>query len=386
MNKKITIIIPCLNEEKVIGDVIKDSWIGLNNDKINNQVLIVDSGTDDSEKIAKSLGADVLKTPRRGLGRAYIDAIPHIKGDYVVMGDADGTYDFKETPNFIKKLDEGYEFIMGTRTKGWIEKGARPPLHRYFGAPITNWIFNLVYGSNFSDIHCGLRAMTKNALVRMNLKSQSWQYASEMIIKSIQMNFKRTEVPIRFYKDKHGRIPHLRQGWLTPWKAGWISLQMMFTHRADFFLFRPGIILAFLGLLTVISLSLGPFYIFSIHFMLLGMTLAVLGTVSILMGIVAKAIYDPSGRKIKKYLKIFKYNKSFLLSVILFIIGVLFTFPLIGDFISFGYNLPSGIQDKYYLSVTGLTLIIISFINFTFALLLHALSERLIDTQPAKEQ
>ena len=337
------------------------------------------------KKSPRELGAYVLKTPKRGLGRAYIDSIPHIKGDYVIMGDADRTYDFKETPNFIKKLDEGYEYVMGTRTKGWIEKGSRPPLHRFFGAPITNWIFNLVYGSNFSDIHCGMRAMTKDALVRMKLKSQSWQYASEMIIKSIQMNFKSTEVPIRFYKDKHGRIPHLRQDWLTPWKAGWISLQMMFTHRADFFLFRPGIILLFLGLLAVIPLSFGPFSIFSIHFMLLGMTLAVLGTVSIFMGIIARAIYDPSGNKMKKYLKIFPYNKSFLLSAVLFMIGVLFTLPLVGDFISFGYKLPNGVQDKYYLSVTGLTLIIISFVIFTSTLLLHALSERLNETQSAKK-
>ena len=375
-NKKITILIPCINEGKIIGDVIKDSWIGLNNDKANNQVLIIDSGTDDSEEIAKSLGADVLKTPKRGLGRAYIDSIPHIKGEYVVMGDADGTYDFKETPNFTKKLDEGFEYVMGTRTKGWIEKGSRPPLHRFFGAPITNWIFNLVYGSNFSDIHCGMRAMTKDALVKMKLKSQSWQYASEMIIKAIQLHFKTTEVPIRFYKDKHGRVPHLRQGWLTPWKAGWISLQMMFTHRADFFLYRPGITLAFLGLITVLSLSFGPFYIFSIHFMLLGMTLAVLGTTSIFMGMIAKTIYDPSGKKIKKYMKIFQYNNSFFVSLGLFLIGVFLSLPLIMDFISFGYKLPNGVQDKYYLSVTGLTLIIISFTNFTFTLLLHALSER----------
>ncbi|MDD5489268.1 MAG: glycosyltransferase family 2 protein [Candidatus Moranbacteria bacterium] len=381
MNKKITIVIPCLNEGKVIGEVIRDSWIGLGNDKINNQVLIIDSGTDDSEEIAKSLGADVLKTPKRGLGRAYIDAIPHIKGDYVVMGDADGTYDFKETPNFTKKLDEGYEYVMGTRTKGWIEKGSRPPLHRFFGAPVTNWIFNLVYGSNFSDIHCGMRAMTKVALVKMKLKSQSWQYASEMIIKAMQLGLKTTEVPIRFYKDKHGRIPHLRQGWLTPWKAGWISLQMMFTHRADFFLFRPGILLLFLGLLAVVSLSFGPVYIFSIHFMLLGMTLTILGAVSIFMGLVAKAIYDPSGKKMKKYMKFFQYNKSFLASLVLIIIGIFFTLPLVSDFISFGYNLSSGLQDKYYLSVTGLTLIIIAFVNFTFTLLLHSLSERLQENQ-----
>jgi hypothetical protein len=293
------------------------------------------------------------------------------------MGDADGTYDFKETPNFTKKMNEGYEFVMGTRTKGWVEKGSRPPLHQYFGAPITNWIFNFVFGSKFSDIHCGLRAMTKDALIKMDLKSQSWEYASEMIVKSIQMKFKTMEVPIRFYKDKHGRVPHLQQGWLTPWKAGWISLRFMFIHKADFFLFKPGIALMIIGLVIVIPLSFGPFLIFSLYSMLLGMTVSILGLIAFSMGILAQISYDYSGERTKRWLRVFEYDRAVILSLILFVIGVLLITPLLHDYFSYGFRLPVGIKTSYYPSVTGLLLIIASFINFTFSLLLNAVSERI---------
>ncbi len=324
MSKTITIVIPCLNEEKLIEEVVKDCWIGLKNDR-KHQVLIMDSGTDKSGEIAKNLGADVVKIPKDGLGQAYIDSIPYIKGDYVIMGDADGTYDFKEIDDFVKKLDRGYEFVMGSRTRGWIEKGARPKLHQYFGAPITNWIFNLVYGSNFSDIHCGLRAMTKDALIKMRLQSQYWEYASEMIIKAIHLKLKATEVPIKFYKDKHGRVPHLQRGFFTPWFSGWVSLKAMFTYGANFFLYRPGIVLTSLGLLIVLPLSFGPISIFSMHFMLLGVTATILGFVSFTMGILASILYDYSGDSLKKWLKVFEYNKSVLTSLLLFILGVAMT-------------------------------------------------------------
>ena len=216
MAKKISIVIPCLNEEVVIGEVIKDCWIGLDNNH-DNQILIVNSGTDGSAKIARDLGAEILDVPRNGLGQAYLDAIPHIKGEYIIMGDADGTYDYKETGNFVKKLDEGYEFVMGTRMNGWIEKNAMPKLHQYFGTPLTTWILNRLFGLNFSDIHCGMRAMTKEALIKIDLKSRSWEYASEMVVKAGLLKLKTAEVPIHFYKDKNGRLSHhKRSGWIMP--------------------------------------------------------------------------------------------------------------------------------------------------------------------------
>jgi len=323
------------------------------------------------------LGADVVKVPKAGLGQAYIDSIPYITGDYVVMGGADGTYDFKEIDPFIKKLDKGYEFVMGTRTKGWIEKGSRPALHQYFGAPITNWIFNLVYGSKFSDIHCGLRAMTRDAFERMRLQSTHWEYASEMIIKSMHLRLRTTEVPIKFYKDRHGRVPHLQTGFLTPWFSGWISLKAMFIFGANFFLYRPGILMMIVGFLAVMALTLGPIGRFSMHFMLLGLTIAILGFVAFTMGILASSLYDYSDKNIKKWLKVFEYNRSVIVSLVLFIAGIFLTYPLLKDYFQNNFALPFGIKNEYYSSVTGLLFIIVSFVNFTFSLLLHALDKRL---------
>jgi len=326
MEKTITIIIPCLNEEKVIGDVIKDCWIGLKNDK-RHQVLIMDSGTDKSGEIAESLGADVVKTPKRGLGHAYIDSIPHIKGDYVFMGDADGTYDFKEIDPFVKKLDKGYEFVMGTRMKGWIEKGAMPPLHRYFGTPLTTWILDKLFHLNFSDIHCGLRAMTKPALIKIDILSKSWEYASEMVIKAGLLRLKTAEVPIKFYKDKNGRVSlHKRAGWFSPWYAGWINLKVMFLYAPNFIFFFPGIVLLILGILTTLASILGYVENMSYHFVILGITLISVGYLSIQLGIISKLFSNLNKYykdKITLYMeRNFTYDKGMTYGIISIIVGL----------------------------------------------------------------
>ncbi len=155
---------PCLNEEICIGEFVDWCREGLGEVGRPGQILIVDSSTDRSPEIAEAHGAEVLRVPRRGLGRAYIDALPHIRGDYVIMGDCDLTYDFREIKPFVDKLDEGHDFVMGSRFAGYIEPGAMPKLHRYFGTPLTTWILNVIYGSRYSDIHCGMRALTREAL------------------------------------------------------------------------------------------------------------------------------------------------------------------------------------------------------------------------------
>src|SRR5258708_38305927 len=145
-------------------------------------------------------------------------------------------YDFREIAPFLEKFWQGNEFIMGSRFKGHIAEGAMPALHRYFGTPVTTWILNSLYSSKFSDIHCGMRGITRDALVRMDIQSHSWEYASEMVLKSVQMELRTAEVPVRFLKDQDGRVSHhKRAGWLSPWLAGWINLRSMLVHGAEFF-------------------------------------------------------------------------------------------------------------------------------------------------------
>ena len=138
---------------------------------------------------------------------------------------------------------------MGNRFAGSIEPGAMPKLHRYFGTPVTTWILNLIYGSKYSDIHCGMRALTREALARIRLESQSWEYASEMVLKAALLKLRVAEVPVKFYKDRDGRVSHhKRAGWLSPWVAGWINLKAMFLYAPDCFVRRPGWVLLTLGL------------------------------------------------------------------------------------------------------------------------------------------
>jgi len=154
---ELSIVVPALNEEVTVGQFVEWCRQGISKAGIRAEIIIVDSSSDRTPEIALAAGARVLRCPKRGLGRAYIDAIPFIRGRYVILGDADCTYDFRELRPFLAEFRRGAEFIMGSRFKGTIEEGAMPPLHRYFGTPFTTWILNVMYGTKFSDIHCGMR-------------------------------------------------------------------------------------------------------------------------------------------------------------------------------------------------------------------------------------
>ena len=223
------------------------------------EILIVDSSTDRTPELALAGGARVLRTPKRGLGRAYIDAIPFMRGRYVVMGDADCTYDFRLLGAVRREASrQGDEFVMGSRWLGSIEPGSMPRLHRYLGTPVTTWILNRLYGSHFTDIHCGMRGITREALVRMGLSSQSWEYASEMVLKSVRMDSRTSEVPVTFYKiATAGSRHHKRSGWFSPFQAAWINLRAMFVYRPDFFALKPGLVLLLVGLVLTLPLSFG---------------------------------------------------------------------------------------------------------------------------------
>ena len=163
-NVELSIVIPAMNEEVTVGEFIEWCKEGLKRTGVVGQILIVDSSTDTTVKIVLEHGGEVLRVPKLGIGRAYIDAIPYVRGKWILMGDADLTYDFRELAPFVKEFRKGAEFVMGSRFRGSIEKGAMPALHRYFGTPLTNWILNRIYHSNYSDIHCGIRGVTRGAL------------------------------------------------------------------------------------------------------------------------------------------------------------------------------------------------------------------------------
>ena len=185
---------------------------------------------------------------------------------------------------------------MGSRFKGSIEDGAMPGLHRYFGTPLTTWLLNRIYQSRYSDIHCGMRGLTRAALDKIDLKSQSWEYASEMVLKAARFRLATAEVPVKFYKDRAGRVSHhKRLGWLSPWIAGWLNLKAMLVYTPDSFLLKPGMVSMALGLLLSFALANGPFQIgsivFSLYWMLLGVTLATLGYSCLQIGILSRMMH-----------------------------------------------------------------------------------------------
>jgi glycosyltransferase involved in cell wall biosynthesis len=374
---ELSIVIPALNEQITIGRFVDWCLEGLQQANIRGEIIIIDSSSDLTGEIALSRGARVLRAPKRGLGRAYIDALAIIRGKYVLMGDADCTYDFRELKSFMECFRSGYEYVMGSRFRGYIEPGSMPPLHQYFGTPITGWILNFLYGSRFSDIHCGMRGITSDALRKMDLQSQSWEYASEMVLKSVRMNLRTAEVPVRFLKDEKGRLSHhKRAGWFSPWHAAWINLKAMFVYGADFFLYWPGLMLLFIGLLLTLPLSRGPVSVgpitFSLHWMLFGLTLCVLGLHGFYVGALARVFFDYSGETSRRWLEMFSYTRSVLFSALAIGAGGALATPLVFWYIRSGFRLTDDVFPTTHLAVMGLLLVITGFMNFTFTLALHA--------------
>ena len=371
-----SIVIPALNEQLTIVDFIAWCHEGMKKAGVVGEILIVDSGSDRTTELALAGGARVLKTPKRGLGRAYQDALPYVRGKYVLLGDCDCTYDFRELAPFVEKFRGGAEFIMGSRFRGYIEPGSMPPLHRYLGTPVTTWILNVIFGSRFSDIHCGMRGITRAALLRMDLRSQSWEYASEMVLKSVHMKLRTAEVPIRFLKDREGRLSHhKRSGWFSPWQAAWINLRAMFVYGADFFLFKPGLLLLAVGLLLTLGLSFGDVTVgpvtFSLHWMWLGVSLSLLGLQSVYMGILAKVFFDYSGATTSRWFSLFSYTRAVGVSAVLFGAGLVMAGLLSVSYVEHGLRLVPH-STVNHLGVTGLLLSIAGFMTFTFTLILHA--------------
>ena len=369
---EVSIVIPALNEEITIGEFVEWCKEGLANAGVAGQILIVDSSTDQTATIALRHGAEVLKVPKRGLGRAYIDAIPFIRGKYVVMGDADLTYDFRNLAPFVEQFRAGSEFVMGSRFKGTIERGAMPPLHQYFGTPLTTWILNRIYRSHFSDIHCGMRGMSRDALQRLHLQSQSWEYASEMVLKAARLNLTITEVPVTFYKDREGRESHHRRmGFLSPWIAGWLNLKVMLVYSPDSFLLKPGLALFLFGFFLSLSLLGGPYTVgqvgINLHWMLLGVTCSTLGYSCLQIGVLARMLHNLRPFLGEKVQHSFTYDRGMAVTGLFLSGGLGLSGVLLWHYLTSGLRL----TQLSYPGIFGLLLIIIGFQTFCFTLLIE---------------
>jgi len=369
---EVSIVIPALNEEVTVGEFVEWCKEGLERAGVAGQILIVDSSTDNTPNIVLEHGGEVLRTPKRGVGRAYVDAIPYVRGKWILMGDADLTYDFREIAPFVEEFRKGAEFVMGSRFRGSIEGGAMPKLHRYFGTPLTNWILNRIYRSNYSDIHCGIRGINREALNKINITSDGWEYASEMVLKAARLKLTCAEVPIKFYKDREGRLSHHRRvGWQSPWLAGWVNLKVMLVYAADSFLLKPGIALLVIGLVLSLGLAAGPVRIgkvgFSLYWMLLGVTCTTLGYSSIQIGILARVMHGLKPRFVEQFQKVAAYDRGMIASAALTIAGVVLLGNLAYHYLKHGMHL----EAISHPAILGLLLVILGFQTFCFTLLME---------------
>ena len=251
---ELTILMPCLNEAETLEICIQKAKLFLSQEHIDGEVLIADNGsTDGSREIAEANGARVVSVPERGYGAALQGGNAAARGKYVIMGDADDSYDFLHLMPFVEKLREGYELVMGNRFSGGIEKGAMPFLHRYLGNPVLSAIGRVLYKSNIGDFHCGLRGYDREAIQRLGLKCPGMEYASEMVVMATVCGLRITEVPTTLKPDGRSRRPHLRT-----FRDGWRHLKFLFTYCPRWLFLYPGGFLLILGLIGMILLARDP--------------------------------------------------------------------------------------------------------------------------------
>lgn len=259
---ELTILMPCLNEAETLGICISKAKKFLNDNNVDGEVLISDNGsTDGSIEIAKDGGARVVYAPEKGYGNALKYGCENAYGKYVIMGDADDSYDFLNLMPFLEKLREGYDLVMGNRFKGGIEKNAMPWLHRYIGNPVLSFVGRLFFKSSIGDFHCGLRGYNRERIQQLRLKTTGMEYASEMVVMSEINGYRISEVPTTLKKDGRSRAPHLRS-----FRDGWRHLKFLFMYAPNWLFLYPGILFLIIGLIGSMILWSGELSLFNVKF------------------------------------------------------------------------------------------------------------------------
>lgn len=254
---EVSIVMPCLNEEETLKTCIRKAQQSIRQHKLKAEIIIADNGsTDRSREIAQENGARVIPVEVKGYGSALRGGIEAAKGKYIIMGDADDSYDFSNIFPFIEKLRQGYDLVMGCRLPwagGTIMPGAMPWKHRWIGNPILTGIGRIFFRCPVSDFHCGLRAFRKDAYQKLDMRTTGMEFASEMVIKAGVKKMRITQIPITLYKDGRSRPPHLRS-----WRDGWRHLRFMLMYSPRWLFLIPGMILFLVGAVFFVLLLPGP--------------------------------------------------------------------------------------------------------------------------------
>jgi len=273
---------PCLDEAESVAECVRRAQAGLHAAGAKGEVIVADNGsTDGSQEIARSLGARVVDVPKKGYGAALMGGFEDAEGDFIVMGDADASYDFSALGPFVERLRASDDLVMGNRFEGGIEDGAMPFLNRHLGNPVLSFIGRLFFGSKIGDFHCGLRAFRRDMLPKLGLQSEGMEFASEMVVKATLGEMKISEVPTTLSPALRTRPPHLR-----PWRDGWRHLRFLLLFSPRWLFFYPGVAMMLAGLILTIALLPGELRAFGVgfdvHMMVYASALTVVGYQAIL--------------------------------------------------------------------------------------------------------
>ncbi|HOI40059.1 MAG TPA: glycosyltransferase family 2 protein [Methanobacterium sp.] len=353
---KVSVVIPALNEEGIVGKTVKSVPIKkLKDAGFETEIIVVDNASEDNTADeAKAAGARVVYQENRGYGNAYLKGFSEASGDIIVMGDADGTYPFDEMTEFIQPiLTENADFVMGSRLKGDIKKGAMPALHRYIGNPFLTWVLNVLFSTGISDAHCGMRAMTKETWNKLNLHTSGMEFASEMVIEASRLDIKIVEVPITYY-------PREGESKLSSFSDGWRHLRFMMLYRPSPFLLLPGVVALILGVsLTTVVWLMGQS---RMHSLILGGLMLVVGYQLLLSWIYFAAFgvtygFSSKSNLINKVMNYHSLEKELILGVFLLAIGIILGLNVINSWSTVGFGALFEIQNAILamiLSILGI--------------------------------
>jgi len=292
---ELSIVMPCLNEAATVGDCVKQAREALAKYAINGEVIVADNGsTDGSRELAAAAGARVVPVPMRGYGSALLTGIASARGEFVVMGDADGSYNFMAIDVFLARLREGYDLVMGNRFKGGVAEGAMPFVHRYLGNPVLSFLGRLFFSSEVGDFHSGLRGFRRSPILALDLRTTGMEFASEMVVKASVEGLRIAEVPVTLSPDKRNRPPHLRT-----WRDGWRHLRFLLLYSPRWLFLFPGALLMVVGALVLLWLLPGERAIGSlrldIHTLVYAAAAVVLGYQAVIFALFTKTFAISEG-------------------------------------------------------------------------------------------
>lgn len=323
-----SIVMPCLNEAETVGTCVGKAKTYLDRAGISGEVVVADNGsTDGSRALAEAAGARVVDVEDKGYGNALLGGFRAARGTYVIMGDADDSYDFSNLDNFVIQLRAGHDLVMGNRFRGGIRPGAMPWLHKYLGNPVLSGVGKLFFSAPVGDFHCGLRGFRRERLLALNLRTTGMEFASEIVVKCCLANYSITEVPTTLDPDGRSRPPHLRS-----WRDGWRHLRFLLIYSPRWLFLLPGFVALIIGLVGASVLAVSPVRLGSVTFdvgtMVYFCALAIIGYQSILFAILTKVYGEsegflPAGQlfgRIRKYLSV---EAGIVLGAALFILGIL---------------------------------------------------------------